>query len=86
MAAILQNHEQLGRNFYTELRDQPRYVSAAYHLDLCKYEGARSGTMIRAHMLVSPPPPPPAAAASTPSKTYRRQVRPNNVQTVTWKQ
>ena len=49
----------------TAHQDHTRYVSAKYHWDLFKNEGARAGTKVRAHIL-----DPVAAAASKLSKTY----------------
>ena len=49
--------------FCTALHDHLRYVSAKYHVDLCKIEGARSWTKIWKHIL---DPTKAVAAASKP--------------------
>ena len=58
----------IGPKFCTALRDNPRYVCAKYYRDLCKIEGARSGTKIPVHILDTAA---VAAAASNQSNTYR---------------
>ena len=56
IAALLQDHEQLGRHFALHTRTtQGTCMCLQNIIGICNNEGARSGTKIQAHILDPPP-------------------------------